>query len=200
MAGCSKCGRPGDIPFRVLEVHTLHVRDMDGEKWVQALGVFQEYAVCSSCAGAFLERVLRPGKARARKLLPYLAVLVFGLAVTAACRTGERALRMLGAAGIFCGAAGIWSTLQSAGRQKKAYAALPAEEALRRAAWDCLMETIPKKSGENDLTYIPVNSETLSLKTGDLSVTYDLLPAVAKQAWERLHSVKTSEPDGAECS
>lgn len=186
MAGCSKCGKSGDIPFRVLEVHTLHVRDMDGEKWVQALGELREFAVCSSCAGAFLERVLRPGTVLGKKLLPFLAVLVFGLTVSAVCLTGELALRMPGAAGILCGAAGICSTLQSAGRQKKAYAALPSEEALRRAAWDCLMETIPKKSGENDLTYIPVNSETLSLDIRDLSIAYDLLPAVAKQAWDRL--------------
>lgn len=193
MAACLKCGGGGDYPFRVLEVHTLHVRDLDGEKRVQALGDFQEYAVCRACAQARLDRALRPGRYLGRRLAPFLVVLAFGLAVTAVCWTGELALRLLGAAGIFCGGAGSVSVLRGAGREKRACAALPREEALRRAAWECLLETAPRKAGDNDLTYIPVNPETLKLKNGDLGIGYDLLPAVAKQAWDRLHGVEPPE-------
>lgn len=193
MASCLKCGGPGDFPFRVLEVHTLHVRDLDGEKRVQALGEFREYAVCASCAQARLDRALRPGGFLGKKLAPFLAVLVFGLAVTAVCWSGETALRLLGAAGVFCGAAGSVSVLQRAGREKRVFASLPPEGALRRAAWESLLEAAPRKAGDNDLTYIPVNPETLALKNGDLGIVYDLLPAVAKQAWNRLHGAETSE-------
>lgn len=193
MASCLKCGKSGDYPFRVLEVLTLHVRDLNGEKRVQALGDFLEFSVCTGCAREQLEQSLRPGKALGRRLLPFLAVLAFGLAVTAVCWTGEFALRLLGAAGIFCGIAGSASVLLAAGREKKSYAALPPEEALRRAAWACLLEAAPKKSGENDLTYIPVNPETLAMKNGDLAIVYDLLPAVAKQAWNWLHGVEDPE-------
>lgn len=199
MADCSKCGGSGDIPFRVLEVHTLHIRDLDGEKWVQALGEFREFAVCGSCAKAFLERALQPGISLGKKLLPYLAVLVFGAAVTAVCRTGEFTLRLLGAAGMICGAVGTVSVLRDTAREKARYAALPLEEALRTAAWACLIETVPKKAGENDLTYIPANQETLSLEWGKLSSAYDLLPAVAEQAWNRLHGAEMSEPEKSEC-
>lgn len=193
MPACLKCGGSGDFPFRVLEVHTLHVRDLDGEKRVQALGEFREFAVCAACAQAYLDRTQRPGRALGKKLAPFLAVLAFGLAVTAVCWTGETALRLLGAAGIFCGAAGSVSVLRRAGQEKKDFAVLPAGEALGRAAWACLLETAPKKAGDNDLTYIPVNPETLALKNGDLGIVYDLLPAVAKQAWNRLHGVEEPE-------
>lgn len=152
MAACLKCGGEGDYSFRVLEVHTLHVRDLDGEKRVQALGDFREYAVCCVCAQARLDRALHPERYLVKRLAPFLAVLAFGLAVTAVCWTWEPALRLLGAAGIFCGGAGIVSVLRGAGREKRACAALLQEEALRRAAWECLLETAPKKAGDNDLT------------------------------------------------
>ena len=193
MAACLKCGGEGDYSFRVLEVHTLHVRDLDGEKRVQALGDFREYAVCCVCAQARLDRALHPERYLVKRLAPFLAVLAFGLAVTAVCWTWEPALRLLGAAGIFCGGAGIVSVLRGAGREKRACAALLQEEALRRAAWECLLETAPKKAGDNDLTYIPVNPETLKLKNGDLGIVYNLLPAVAKQAWDRLHGAEQPE-------
>lgn len=193
MAACLKCGGEGDYSFRVLEVHTLHVRDLDGEKRVQALGDFREYAVCCVCAQARLDRALHPERYLVKRLAPFLAVLAFGLAVTAVCWTWEPALRLLGAAGIFCGGAGIVSVLRGAGREKRACAALLQEEALRRAAWECLLETAPKKAGDNDLTYIPVNPETLKLKNGDLGIVYNLLPAVAKQAWDRLHGAEPPE-------
>lgn len=193
MADCLKCGGAGDYPFRVLEVHTLHVRDLDGEKRVQALGDFREYAVCAACARERLDRALHPGRSAARKLLPFLAVLAFGLIVTAACWTGGSALRLLGAAGIFCGCAGSLSVLRAAGREKSVCASLPPEEALAQAAWTHLLEIAPKKAGDHDLTYIPVNPETLALKNGDLGIVYDLLPAVARQAWNRLHGVEEPE-------
>lgn len=193
MEACLKCGKSGAYSFRVLEVLTLHIRDLNGEKRVQALGDFLERSVCADCARERLEQFLRPGRRLDRKLRPFLAALAFGLTVTAVCWTGEPVLRLLGGAAIFCGAVGSASVLRAAGREKKAYASLPPEEALRRAAWACLLETAPKKAGENDLTYIPVNPETLALKNGDLAVVYDLLPEVARQAWNRLHGGEEPE-------
>lgn len=190
MENCLKCGGRGEYPFRVLEVLTLHIREMSGEKRVQALGEFREYAICDGCARARLDGALRPGKSLWRKLAPYGTVLLFGLAVLAAGWEGGNAFRLLGGAGIFCGIAGGGSLFRRAGEEKRAYSTLPAEKALARAAWECLMETAPQKAGENDLTYIPVNGETLAMKNGDLSLTYDLLPAIARQAWNRLHGAE----------
>lgn len=187
MENCLKCGGGGEYPFRVLEVLTLHIREMSGEKRVQALGEFREYTICADCAQGWLDRALKPGKSLWRKLTPYGAVLIFGLAVLTVGWRGGNAFRLLGGAGIFCGIAGGGSLLQRAREEKRTYSALPPEKALARAAWECLVETAPRKAGENDLTYIPVNGETLAMKNGDLSLAYDLLPAIARQTWDRLH-------------
>ena len=50
-----------------------------------------------------------------------------------------------------------------------------------------LLQTAPKKEGENDLTYIPATEKVLAMKNDDLMIEYKLLPAIAVQAWERLH-------------
>ena len=53
------------------------------------------------------------------------------------------------------------------------------------------MQAIPRKNGEEDLTYIPVDSETLSRKNGDLMILYDLIPDIAKEAFRRIHLKET---------
>ena len=194
MADCLKCGgHAADYSFRVLEVQTLHVRDLTGEKRVQALGLFQDYSVCRSCAQACVDRTLRPGRTLAKKLAPYAAALLFGVAVSLVFRGGDTALRLLGLAGILCGVLGIVSTLRSINEKRRGLAALSPEEALRQAAWACLLEAAPRKDGDNDLTYIPVDEKTMAMKNGDLMIVYDLLPAVAKRAWDLLHGVEGGE-------
>ena len=37
------------------------------------------------------------------------------------------------------------------------------------------------------LKIVPVTEKTLTMKIGDLMIEYHLLPAIAVQAWERLH-------------
>ena len=45
----------------------------------------------------------------------------------------------------------------------------------------------PKKNDINDITYIPVNEETLARKNGDLMILYELLPEIAIEAHKRIH-------------
>ena len=51
-------------------------------------------------------------------------------------------------------------------------------------------DALPKKDGDNDLTYIPITEKTLAMKNGDLMIMYDLLPEIAKEAWNILHDRK----------
>lgn len=82
---------------------------------------------------------------------------------------------------------GSISTVQTQKRLAGEYRKLTMDEQLQRAAWETAEGAVPKKNGDNDVTYIPVTEATLRLKNGDLMITYDLLPAIAKQAWEILH-------------
>ena len=188
MSVCLRCGREEAAhAFRALEVRTLAVRDLTGEKRVQALGRFVDASICRECAGKRLAEIAAPGRALGRKAGPFLLILLFGLGVTLLLRPAERAILLMGAAAVICGAAGLASSVREILRKKKEYRALPPEEAERRAAWESFLCTAPQKEGENDLTYIPVNEETLAMKNGDLMIAYRLLPAIAKEAWRRLH-------------
>lgn len=190
MSNCIHCGTgAADYPFRVLEVQTLHIREMGGERRVQALGRFQDYAICRGCAQAHLETILAPGKRLMRRMLPFAAILAAGITVLA-LGWGQLPLVVMGVAGILCGVVGIGSQARNGAAMRREYAALSPEEALSRAAWDLLLATAPNKDGENDLTYIPVDERTMAMKNGDLMIVYDLLPAVAKKAWDILHGVE----------
>lgn len=185
MSRCIRCGEEGPAyTFCVLEVQTLSLREISGERRVQALGLFHEWAVCGGCAEARLEASLRPGGRLVRKCLPFLLVLVAGIVLTAFARGENMVVRLLGPAAVFCGLSGSLSGCRGELARRKSWQALPREEALRQAAWACLLETAPKKDGENDLTYIPVDEMTSCLEPRELMERYDLLPAIAVKAGE----------------
>lgn len=174
-------------PFRVLEVQTLHVRDLKGEKRVQALGLFQDYGICSDCAKRKLEQIRKPGSELWKRLIPFGLIFIIGVVLAVVFWKGEGALRLLGLAGIVSGIMGLVSISRGFSKRQKEYAGLTDSEALNRAAWECLVEFAPKKDGENDLTYIPVNDRTLKMKNGDLMIEYDLLPEIAIKAHKLIH-------------
>lgn len=188
MKACLTCGNgPVRYPFRVLEVQTLHVRDITGERRVQALGLFQEYGICQGCARHRLDAIREPGRELWKQLLPFAVIIVLGAVLTVIFWFGEGVLRLLGLAGLACGVLGLAGGLKSSSQRRKEYAALSDEAALDRAAWECLIDSAPKKDGENDLTYIPVNERTLAMKNGDLMIEYELLPEIAVKAYGLLH-------------
>ena len=187
MVDCLKCANTAAYSFRVLEVRTLHVRDITGEKRVQALGEFCDYAVCESCATTHLTRVQHPSADTARRCAAFGIVLALGLALTAGFWISGGALRLMGLSGIICGVLGLISSVQTARKHRQTYAGLDAERAMALAAWEVLLEHAPKKSADADLTYIPVNEKNLAAKNGDLMILYDLLPEIAMQAHRRLH-------------
>ncbi len=188
---CIRCGSPAAYPLRALEVRTLHVRSLSGERRVQALGDEKESAVCERCARESLELSLNPLRAVRKQLLSFGAVFAAGLLVIAAAYLfldGKMLFVLLGAAALLCGILGAAEAVKNAKEKEKGLHALPEGEALEEAAWDVFTAEAPKKEADNDLTYIPVNDKTLQRKNGDLMILYRLLPEIAVQAWNRLHS------------
>ena len=193
---CIQCGKEQtEYSFHALQVQTLHVRDLKGESRVQALGGFEDRAVCEGCAHSYLDSVLDLKKTAAKKLLPFAAALILGPVIAAVFRS-DGAFRLLGIAMAVCGLLGIAGTLSEARKKQKAFAALDPEDALYQAAWEVFLKNAPAKNGDNDLTYIPVDEKTLARKNGDLMILYDLLPEIAVQAWDRLHGINTEGRNG----
>ena len=193
---CIRCGGQAAYPIRALEVRTLHVRSMGGERRVQALGDEKESAVCEACARAQLALSLDPVKAVKPQLFTFGAVAAAGIAIEAVTflfLNRHRIGILLGLAALICGGLGIYEALRKAKEKAASLRALPETEAPEEAAWDVYLAEAPKKEGQNDLTYIPINEKTLARKNGDLMILYQLLPEIAVEAWNRLHKEEKDE-------
>lgn len=195
MAACFTCGNSENVTqYRSLEVQTLPVRDLGGERRVQALGRFRTDGLCRACAQTYLSGVFHPAKRTAKKGLPFLAILLVGVLALLFLRNEGHAFRLFGIAGVICGVIGSVSAVTAAVRERRAYAALSPDAQLSRASWACLAAALPKKDGDNDLTYIPITDRTLAMKNGDLMIEYDLLPAIAKKTHKLIHDQREEEP------
>ena len=193
---CIRCGGPAEYPVRALEVRTLHVRSIGGERRVQALGDEKENAVCEACAKAQLDLSLDPVKAAKPQLMTFGAVIAAGIiieAVTFLFLKGHQIGILLGLAALACGGLGIYDTLHKAKEKAASLRKLPEQDALAEAAWDVYLAEAPKKENENDLSYIPVNEKTCARKNGDLMILYHLLPEIAVEAWNKLHKEENNE-------
>ena len=201
MQTCVKCGGEADFTFRALTVRTIHLREMKGERRVQGLGDFIDLSACRACAQQRLDDIRKPGGALAKRLIPFVVIMFAGVLLAGmltfggfllaslglGALAGDGVLRLFGLAMLLCGGLGVFGTLTSFLDMRKEYAPLSDEEALLRAAWAVASEGAPKKSGDEDLTYIPVTERTLAMKNGDLMIEYKLLPDIAKQAHELMH-------------
>ena len=188
---CIRCGSPAAYPIRALEVRTLPVRGLGGERKVQALGDEKQDGVCERCAREQLQLSLDPMQAAKSQLIRFGAVFAAGLLIEAVTflflKDNRQVFLLLGIAALICGALGIYDALKKAKEKSASLRALPEAEALQEAAWDVFITEAPKKEDVNDLTYIPVNEKTRSRKNGDLMILYNLLPEIAVEAWKRLH-------------
>lgn len=188
---CIKCGKKqSDYHFRVLQVQTLHVRDLTGEKRVQALGDFEEYDVCGGCAREKYGQYMDNRDVLVKTSIPYGLMILIGAIIAGLFRL-DRVILVFGIALMVCGVLCLYSNLRNRGVKKRELEALSEEEALYGCAWECLLDAAPKKNDINDITYIPVDEKTLARKNGDLMILYDLLPEIAIEAHKRIHGIET---------
>lgn len=184
---CNKCSKKGTIDFRILSIRTLKIRDLDKEKRVQAIGDFSDHAICNECAEEKLNSLLHPAKLLLPKIFLYAIILLAGLLLLSVFISRDHVLAIFAASAILCGSLGIIYTIKENLQKANMYKSMEPQTAKEKAAWELLLETLPKKEGDNDLNYIPINTESLNLKNGNLMILYDLLPAIAKEAHELIH-------------
>ncbi|MBR2259077.1 MAG: hypothetical protein IJ899_17465 [Blautia sp.] len=194
MSSCIVCNQAAGrklLTFRALEVQTLPIRDIGGERKVQALGSFHEFCVCENCAKARKERNLDVGKTIRKKMMCFGAVSVAGILLIVAdilLLRRDRVFFMLGLFAVLCGILGCVQSYREAKQKRDSLNRMKEEEAVLDSAWELVVEHAPKKDGDQDLTYIPVTKKTLSYKNGDIMIAYNLLPEIAVEAHKRIHS------------
>lgn len=185
---CVKCGNEHNgYRFRVLQVQTLHVRDVNRSSRVQALGDFEEYTVCPGCAGEKYRKILDTSGIVRKNCLIYGGLMAIGIVLCLLFWHGEGVFRLLGLGLMIGGGLCLGGNIRNATAQKRELLSLEREEGLRRCAWECMLDGAPKKNDINDITYIPIDETTLSRKNGDLMILYDLLPEIAVEAHKRIH-------------
>lgn len=187
---CLECKNilPDALGFRVLEVHTLHIRDFSGERIVQALGEFKDYRICTACASKEARAFLFPAKRLAVKCLPFAVLLIVGIVLSVMLMTREvmTALKALGPIAFAVGVSGIFGNVKEILSERRKISGMSHDEALRYSAYKLVIKNAPKKYNDNDITYIPVNKNTLKLSVNELSERYNLLPSIAAEAHKLL--------------
>lgn len=146
MHECLKCGAKNAAhSFEVMEVQTLHVRDLNGEKRVQALGQRQNYHICAACAKARQEQVFDI-RNDVRKIIPFGILAAAGLVLAVVFWHTNGAFRLLGLGCLVGGLLALTATAQDRKKRRADYQAVTEEEALELAAWDVLLASAPKKT------------------------------------------------------
>lgn len=185
---CLECKNtsPDELGFRTLEVHTLHIRDLSGERIVQTLGEFKYYRICRACASEEARAFLFPAKRLAAKCLPFALLLVVGIVLSVMLMTREvmTAVKALGPIALAVGLSGIFGKVKEILSERRKISGMSHDEALRYSAYKLVIKNAPKKYNDNDITYIPVSKETLNLSVNELSERYNLLPSIAAKAHE----------------
>ena len=180
MGQCLRCQQTEVTPRLLLEVQTLHIRDIAGEKRVQALGNFIEAGVCEGCARRWQAEQGRTAARLAKPLGAALVLLAVGLG--AFFLLEELPLRIFGLGAVICALTVTFSAVQSLRRERSDAQGRTETENLERANWDLLVSCLPKKAQDSDLTYLPVTEAFLEKTVQELALEYDLLPAIAQKA------------------
>ena len=112
---CIKCGREHqDYHFRVLQVQTLHVRDFGRNSRIQALGDFEEYDVCATCAEEKYNATMDITKTMGKTMIIWSLIMVLGAILAVAFWHGEGVLRLAGLGGLVGGGLYLFGAMQAA--------------------------------------------------------------------------------------
>lgn len=187
---CLSCSKsPAEYSFRVLEIHTFHVKDFDGERLIQSLGEEREYEVCSACVSSEMRAVLFPAVRILKGCAGFGVLVLAGLVMSLTLSLNPElmgAIRIIGPLAVMTGISGIFGRVREILAQKKILVALSENDARKYSAWQCVLNHAPKKYNDNDITYIPVD-DAMSLTPEELAVKYGLLPAISRKAYEVIH-------------
>lgn len=196
---CLECKNDSSdvLKFRVLEVHTLHIRDFDGEKIIQALGEFQDYEICTACALEGVRAFLYPAKLILRKCFAFAVLILAGMILTLTLTVNDSwpllegvfAVKVLGPLAVIVGVSGVIGKVRGILRVRESVSKMNHDEAVRYSAYRLVIKNAPKKYQDNDITYIPVSKETQSMSTSQLAEEYNLLPAISLKAHEMLRGI-----------
>lgn len=177
---CLKCKKETGNVRRLLEVQTLHIRDLNGERMVQALGSFLEAGVCEDCVDAAIREAENPDK-RLHCLAARCACLFLG-GLLLLLIWKELPLRIAGAAAMVCGASVWYGAYQRATEERRLVRGKTKAELRQIYTLKLLQKSLPQKSLDSDLTYMDISADFLQTPPLVIANQYGVLPKIARKA------------------
>ena len=194
MAACKACGQAQARAYPVQEVLTMHIRGLQ-ERRVQALGEQLTVHVCDSCLDSYIAQVLNPRSVIQRSALGFGAMLVLGVALFLLFGAGKTLdLRVPGALMAGLSVVALWQRVRLLQARASHASALYEEERRWHFLPEYLQKVLPVKSGENDLSYIPLKDDLKNMSPSALAVKHKLVAQIAIQLHDRLNGVETPPP------
>ncbi|MBQ9562506.1 MAG: hypothetical protein IJU99_03550 [Lachnospiraceae bacterium] len=184
---CYICEHESEFSYQAMEVLTFHIRDLSGHRRIQGIGDYVSASVCRDCATKRLDEVRNPY--RKPKILQLLMVPVIVLGMILITSFGKYGAFFISTGVLFVAGGLLYlaGSFRTAAKRKAEFDSYRETEALEKAGWDLLCDRLPKKAGENNITYIPINPQTMRRKNGDLMILYNLLPENAVEIHRILH-------------
>ena len=187
-----------NFKFRALEIHTLHVRDFTGEKIVQAVGEIKEFEIARAAAELELQAFIQPLKLILNNNFKFIILILIGLILIFTLTASAQIfmIKALGFIAVFAGLAAAAASVKDILNRRRFLLDLnnlDHEDALRHAAWQLALKAAPKKFNndrdESDIDYILIDDDNLRLDIKALAAKYNLLNAIAAQAYEIIHDL-----------
>lgn len=181
MYQCLICKGNVDHIHSFITIRTLHIRSFGGVRRIQGLGNIVEGSVCKNCIERGINNALHPFKNinNLKKFALYVIMSVAG--VLMAVFAAEDVIRLFGAGAALCGILCFLGDMKKINEQKRKTAYINEQQNYRRFSMELAANSLPKKNGEEDLTYIPLEIALASAPLGDLCAEYNLLLDIAKE-------------------
>lgn len=165
----------------MIEVLTLHMRGMSGDKRAQALGEMVQAPLCDSCLDAYVAQQADASAAIRRQALLFGFLMLLGLLLALLPIDFLSQMRLFGYAFALVGAAGLVFGIRSTRERAQQIASASLEQNRARFLPELALKHLPGKAGQNDVSYIPWEDKLCDMTLGELMARYQLLPQIAQQ-------------------
>lgn len=182
MNQCMICKGDADLMRSFITIRTLNIRSFGGVKRVQGVGEIVEGSVCNHCIHKEIDKALHPFKKNVKNIKKFLLYgFMFVMGILLALFVPDNVIRVFGAAATLCGILCCYGDLKKIIEQKRITAANSEEQNNIQYSLALTINSFPKKKGDEDLTYIPLDKSLTKASLGDLCLEYKLLPEIAKE-------------------
>lgn len=202
MEKCVHCKKnEGSFDFQVVEVRNLTIRNNNALQpslagkysRYQELGNIKTMSVCDECIARKLEYINKPLKGYLHEGFSAILFLVLGVLLVVRFAGRDNFTFIVGLLIVFASVHRTLDYFSKAKTKKATYSKYSENNARFVAAWDCVMESAPKRDGNTRVFYIPITDATMKMSPKEFKAYYRLTIENAEAFHELLHNPRVEE-------